>query len=126
MGYYNEVVFHRVVPNFLVQFGIAKDYQTRTDAADIAIWDDFLENIPFEPGFVSYAGSGPDSRTSEIFIVMPNTSPAQLDKFGENSWETPFGFVEGDLSILNKIYSGYGDMVSSFSVPALIDASKSY
>jgi homoserine O-acetyltransferase len=112
-GYYNGVVFNRVVPKFLIQFGIAKDYQTRVDARDIAIWDDFDNNIPFEPGFLSYAGSGHDSRTSEIFIAMPGASKEQLARFGENSWETPFGFVEGDLSVLNKIYSGYGDMVRS-------------
>jgi hypothetical protein len=43
---------------------------------------------------------------------MPGAPQAQLERFGENDWETPFGFVEGDLSVLNKIYSGYGDMVS--------------
>ena len=112
MGFYDGVAFNRVVPQFLIQFGIAKDYETRTDASDTAIWDDFVEDIPFEAGFVSYAGSGPDSRTSEIFIVMPDASDEQLERFGENSWETPFGFVEGDLSVLHKIYSGYGDMVS--------------
>lgn len=112
MGYYNEVVFNRVVPQFLIQFGIAKDYELRTEVSDIAIWDDYDEGIEFEPGFISYAGSGPDSRTAEIFIVMPNASTDQLERFGENAWETPFGFVEGDLSVLSKIYSGYGDMVS--------------
>merc|ERR1712127_823118 len=48
----------------------------------------------------------------EIFIVMPGASPEQREKFGENSWETPFALIEGDVgkSGLNKIYSGYGDM----------------
>ena len=29
-----------------------------------------------------------------------------------NAWETPFGFVEGDLGVLKRIYSGYGDKVN--------------
>jgi len=41
---------------------------------------------------------------------MPGASQEQLDYFGENSWETPFAVVQGDLEILTKIYSGYGDM----------------
>ena len=79
---------------------------------EVAIWDDYDPSIGFEPGFVSYAGSGPDSRTAEIFVVMPGASQEQLERFGENAWETPFGFVEGDLGVLKRIYSGYGDMVS--------------
>jgi hypothetical protein len=59
-------------------------------------------------------GSGHDSRTTEIFIVMPGTPQEQLDYFGENSWETPFGIVVGDAEhrVLTEIYSGYGDMSS--------------
>jgi len=98
------------VPNFLIQFGIGKDFKHRRDVSETAIWDDYDNEIKFEPGFISYAGSGPDSRTAELFIVMPDTPQAQLESFGQNDWETPFGFVEGDLSVLSKIYSGYGDM----------------
>eukprot|EP00804_Cyclotella_cryptica_P015136 CCRYP_000687-RA/>CCRYP_000687-RA protein AED:0.30 eAED:0.30 QI:184/1/1/1/1/1/2/464/280 len=117
MGYYDGVVFNRVVPKFLTQFGIGTDYETRTRVREYTIWDDFDARIAFEPGFVSYAGSGPDSRTAEIFIVMPGASQEQLARFGENAWETPFGFVEGDVENgpLSKIYSGYGDMVSLLS-----------
>ena len=111
-GYYNGVVFNRVVPKFLIQFGIAREYEFRMEGRKYPIWDDFDIGIKFEPGYVSYAGSGHDSRATEIFIAMPGASEEQLRRFGENSWETPFGFVEGDLSVLSKIYSGYGDMVS--------------
>lgn len=114
MGIYNGVVFNRVVPKFLTQFGIPKDSTVRKEAGEISIWDDFNHKIPFEPGYVSFAGSGFDSRTTELFIAMPGVSKAQLERFGENSWETPIGFVEGDLKVLEKIYSGYGDMVSLF------------
>ena len=111
-GYYDGVVFNRVVPKFLTQFGIAKDYATRTKAREITLWDDFPEGIKFEPGTVSFAGSGHDSRTTEIFIVMPGASQHQLDAFGQNSWETPFAIIEGDVenSALTKLYDGYGDM----------------
>jgi len=112
-GYYDGVAFNRVVPNFLTQFGIAVDPAIRNNWGERTIIDDFPRpDIPFQPGYLSYAGSGPDSRTTEIFIVMPGVDDEQLDYFGENSWETPFGMLEGNVeeSALTKIYSGYGDM----------------
>mmetsp|Transcript_19967 Transcript_19967/g.29612 ORF Transcript_19967/g.29612 Transcript_19967/m.29612 type:complete len:314 (-) Transcript_19967:100-1041(-) len=111
-GYYDGVAFNRVVPNFLTQFGIAKDFLTRTREKELTLWDDFPKGVKFEPGTISFAGSGHDSRTTEIFIVMPGATQQQLDKFGENTWETPFAVIEGDVekSALKKIYSGYGDM----------------
>ena len=112
-NYYNGVAFNRVVPGFLTQFGIAKDYNMRMERRDDKIWDDFpIEGMRFEPGFISFAGSGFDSRTTEIFIVDPAASEEQLRAFGANTWETPFAVIAGDVraSAVPKIYSGYGDM----------------
>lgn len=111
-GYYDGVALNRVVPNFLTQFGIAKDYATRTQERELTMWDDFPKDIKFAPGVMSFAGNGHDSRTTEVFIVMPGIKQRNLDKLGENSWETPFAIIEGDVekSALKKIYSGYGDM----------------
>mmetsp|Transcript_8344 Transcript_8344/g.18059 ORF Transcript_8344/g.18059 Transcript_8344/m.18059 type:complete len:356 (-) Transcript_8344:181-1248(-) len=118
--YYDGVALNRVVPQFLLQFGIASDYDTRMLWEDPPIVDDLpIANTQFRPGYVSFAGSGADSRTAEIFVVMPGTEQEQLDYFGENSWETPFGMMEGvDVeeedggggTVLDEIYDGYGDM----------------
>ena len=111
-GYYDGVALNRVVKQFLVQFGIAKDHETKMKWDEMNILDDAPDNHQFEPGFISFAGNGPDSRTTEIFIVMPGASREQLDSFGENSWETPFAYLinaEED-GVLSEIYSGYGDM----------------
>lgn len=123
--YYDGVVFNRVVPNFLTQFGIAKDYATRTKERELTIWDDFPKGIKFEPGMLSFAGSGHDSRTTEIFVVMPGVSEEQAAKFGANSWEVPFAVIDGDVnkSALPKIYSEYGDMPPFANGP---DSSKIY
>jgi cyclophilin family peptidyl-prolyl cis-trans isomerase len=110
-GYYDGVALNRVVPQFLIQFGIARDVELRRAHRDESpiLDDEASEDTKFEPGYVSYAGSGPDSRTTEVFIVMPDTDEEQLEYFGTNSWETPFGYVQ-DVGILTKIFSGYGDM----------------
>lgn len=108
--YYDGVAFNRVVPKFLTQFGIAKDYETRTEWESRPILDDFRE-MRFEPGYIAFAGNGPDSRTTEIFIVMPGTEKEQLEYFGTNSWEAPFAVISNpEKSVLRNFYSGYGDM----------------
>jgi len=109
--YYDGVVLNRVVPKFLTQFGIAADYAVRTAERDVKMWDDFPRDVKFEPGFMSFSGSGPDGRTTEIFAVMPGVSDVQLSRFGENPWEVPFAYVDNvESSALTRIYSGYGDM----------------
>ena len=84
-------------PGFLAQFGIGADAASaaRWRAAPIA--DDAPgRSPPFEPGFVSYAGSGPDSRTAEIFVALSPAHAATLRNFGTNPWETPFARLRAD------------------------------
>lgn len=110
-NYFDGCGLNRVVKEFLTQFGIGADYELRTEYETANIKDDVPKGIAFQPGYMSYAGSGPDSRSSEVFIVMPDTGEAQLAYFGkENSWETPFGFVEPEsMSTVAQWYE-YGDM----------------
>jgi len=117
MGYYNGVALNRVVPGFLTQFGIGADFAQRTKYRQEAFRDDIVNNIPFSPGVMSFAGSGPDSRTTEVFIVMPNTSQAQLDYFGENPWETPFAYIENVETTPVATFHAYGDMPPNGSGP---------
>lgn len=96
--YLDGTALNRVVPNFLTQFGISANYEMRNVAREANIYDDPSVGIAFEEGTMSFAGSGPDSRTTEIFVVMPGTPQHQLDHFGTNSWETPFAKVLGNIA----------------------------
>eukprot|EP00751_Fragilariopsis_kerguelensis_P015366 CAMPEP_0170761074 /NCGR_PEP_ID=MMETSP0733-20121128/1950_1 /TAXON_ID=186038 /ORGANISM="Fragilariopsis kerguelensis, Strain L26-C5" /LENGTH=355 /DNA_ID=CAMNT_0011100979 /DNA_START=137 /DNA_END=1204 /DNA_ORIENTATION=- len=115
---FDGCALNRVVTRFLTQFGISRDFPLRTKYRTNSIVDDAVtdtassSNIPFQPGYMSYAGSGPHSRTTEVFVVMPDTPPHQLDAFGENSWETPFGYIETKYldEVVSKWYADYGDM----------------
>mmetsp|Transcript_22446 Transcript_22446/g.47434 ORF Transcript_22446/g.47434 Transcript_22446/m.47434 type:complete len:353 (+) Transcript_22446:37-1095(+) len=117
-GYFDGCALNRVVPNFLTQFGIGKVYEQRTVMRTLSIPDDPhpprhpvpADDLRFKPGYMSFAGNGYDSRSNEVFIVMPGTNDEQLEYFGVNSWETPFGFVEPEsLDVVSKWYQ-YGDM----------------
>jgi cyclophilin family peptidyl-prolyl cis-trans isomerase len=113
-GHYDGSAFHRAVPSLVTQFGIARDHAVRTRERSIAVRDDHDRGrvIKFEPGYLSFAGSGADSRSTEVFVVNPGVGEAELGRFGDNSWETPFGHLIGDVDDgpLTRIYSGYGDM----------------
>lgn len=122
-GYYDGVVFHRSMPDFVTQFGIARDYDVRTRERKNAMQDDDdaasrRGDIKFERGYLSFAGYGPNSRSTEVFVVNAGVSESELGKFGDNRWERPFGHIivavgddaDDDDGALSRIYSGYGDM----------------
>jgi cyclophilin family peptidyl-prolyl cis-trans isomerase len=109
--YLDGCALNRVVPKFLTQLGIGAEYEQRTQWRHRNIPDDSPRKVPFQPGTMAYAGSGPNSRSTEFFIVMPDTPQSQLDYFGTNPWETPFGFVHPD-DVVNTVgtWHAYGDM----------------
>lgn len=106
------VAMNRVVPNFLAQFGIPADHDAATFWRSNSIPDDPKQTIPFDAGYIAFAGSGPDSRSSEMFFVMPDTPKHQLEHFGTNPWETPFAVVDPHhvREVLHKLINEYGDM----------------
>eukprot|EP00568_Trieres_chinensis_P012147 CAMPEP_0183300898 /NCGR_PEP_ID=MMETSP0160_2-20130417/7173_1 /TAXON_ID=2839 ORGANISM="Odontella Sinensis, Strain Grunow 1884" /NCGR_SAMPLE_ID=MMETSP0160_2 /ASSEMBLY_ACC=CAM_ASM_000250 /LENGTH=287 /DNA_ID=CAMNT_0025463399 /DNA_START=20 /DNA_END=883 /DNA_ORIENTATION=+ len=107
-GFYDNSHFFRVVPGFLVQFGMS--YTNSQDLREIAketIPDDPKASPPvsFEEGTVSFAGGGKDSRTSQLFI-----SYSKSRSLGTQMWETPIGEVIEGMQNVHNFYSGYGDM----------------
>jgi cyclophilin family peptidyl-prolyl cis-trans isomerase len=111
-GHYNGVALNRVVPNFLTQFGISPDYEARTRMRTNRIKDDYVHDppIPFIQGSMAFAGSGPDSRTTEVFIVATGTTQMQLNHFGANPWETPFALIDDVQNTPVQNWYSYGDM----------------
>eukprot|EP00532_Pseudo-nitzschia_australis_P000528 CAMPEP_0168195144 /NCGR_PEP_ID=MMETSP0139_2-20121125/19669_1 /TAXON_ID=44445 /ORGANISM="Pseudo-nitzschia australis, Strain 10249 10 AB" /LENGTH=306 /DNA_ID=CAMNT_0008118919 /DNA_START=203 /DNA_END=1123 /DNA_ORIENTATION=+ len=79
-NYYNCAALFRVVPNFVVQLGIASD-PFQTAKWDTPIPDDpVLEGVSNTVGMVSFATSGPDTRTTQIFVNTVDN--ARLDEMG--------------------------------------------
>lgn len=95
-GFYNGAAFFRVVPDFVLQFGIA------ALPAETKKWD---TTIPDDPVLVSntnwtvtYATAGPDTRTTQLFINYVNNS--RLDESGF----APFGrVISGFETALNVV-----------------------
>ena len=101
-GYYDDSRFYRVVPNYIAQFGIAGD------PAISQIWR--KQTIPDDPvrqsnirGFIGYAMTGPDTRSTQAYISLRDNSRLDFQGFA------PFGKVVEGMEIVDKLHSGYGE-----------------
>jgi homoserine O-acetyltransferase len=102
-GYYDNSRFFRVVPGRWVQFGISGDPKTAEEWRRRGIPDDPLIQHNTR-GFVAFANTGPDTRSTEVYINTGDNT--RNDK--ENGF-APFGQVVEGMDIVEKLYSGYGE-----------------
>lgn len=70
-GYYDGLIFHRVIQDFMIQTGDPEG----TGMGGESIWgepfeDEFSENHPHRKGALSMANSGPSTNGSQFFIVQ--------------------------------------------------------
>jgi cyclophilin family peptidyl-prolyl cis-trans isomerase len=100
-GYYNGARFFRVVPRFVVQFGLAAKPSV-TKKLDKAIKDDPVTQTN-RTGSLAFATMGPNTRTAQIFINL--VSNQRLDSQGF----APFAQVIEGMDVVEHLYSGYGE-----------------
>jgi peptidyl-prolyl cis-trans isomerase A (cyclophilin A) len=104
--FYDGVRLFRVLPGFVVQFGISPNPAVARAWAHATIPDDPVRHRN-TPGTISFASAGPNTRTTQVFV---NTgSNTFLDSHGF----APFGVVTSDTTALQKLYSGYGEQASN-------------
>ena len=109
IGYFQDIAFFRAVDNFMVQFGIHGDPKVSAHWRAAPIKDDAQGKASNEEGYITFATSGPNSRTVQMFINYKNN--AGLDRQGF----TPFGKVTSGMDIVKSLYKGYGDAPSPYN-----------
>jgi cyclophilin family peptidyl-prolyl cis-trans isomerase len=101
-GFYDECRFFRVVPGFVVQFGINGD-PAEHSAASQAIPDEPVKRSNTK-GTLAFAKSGPNTRTTQLFINL-NDNSGSLDPQDFPA----FAIVVEGLENIEKINSEYGE-----------------
>lgn len=100
-GFYDDCRFFRVVRGFMVQFGINGNPSTQQG------WERSLRDDPAKKsnrrGYMTFAMSGRDSRTTQVFINFVDN--AFLDSQGFS----PFGEVIEGMDNVDKINAEYGE-----------------
>ena len=97
-GYYNGLIFHRVIKGFMIQGGDP----TGTGRGGSSVWgkpfeDEFNSNIQFDsPGIVAMANAGAGTNGSQFFITYQDNS--QL-----SSNYTVWGHVTKGLDIVKAV-----------------------
>ncbi|MDZ7818018.1 MAG: peptidylprolyl isomerase [Aliarcobacter sp.] len=97
-GYYNGLIFHRVIKDFMIQGGDP----TGTGMGGESIWgkpfnDEFAPNAVFDKaGILAMANAGPNTNGSQFFITTVPT-------YWLNGRHTIFGFVTQGFDIVKKI-----------------------
>jgi len=101
-GFFTDASFFRVVPNFIVQFGIPASPVVANVWQNANIKDDPVKQSNKKNNIV-FATAGPNTRTTQLFINLQDN--AMLDRQGF----APFGTVTEGADLVAQLYSGYGD-----------------
>jgi cyclophilin family peptidyl-prolyl cis-trans isomerase len=102
IGYFSGVRFFRMMPGFIVQFGIHGDPAVNAAWSKATIPDDPM-TVPNAKGTIAFAAAGPNSRATQLFISTGDNERA-LD--GQRIF-APLGRVVGGLEIVDSLYSEY-------------------
>lgn len=121
-GFFNGCSFFRVLPGFVVQFGLSGNVTRQHE------WD-LRGHLPDEKhietpdwnarGTLAFVNSGPNSRGTQVFINYDDNHP--LDAKGGQA-PVPFGRVVAGMTSLSQVFSGYRERPKQASIRARGDA----
>ena len=107
-GFYNELKFHRVIPNFMIQGGCPNGVGNGGPGYNIKC-EVNADKQYHDRGVLSMAHAGRDTGGSQFFICHNRQGVAHLD--GNH---TCFGKVVDGLDVIDAI--SQGDLINSISI----------
>jgi cyclophilin family peptidyl-prolyl cis-trans isomerase len=93
-GFYDGVIFHRIIPDFMIQGG---DPTGTGRGGPGYTFEDELNDHKVERGALAMANAGPNTNGSQFFIVTTESAPWLDGK------HTVFGRVTGGMDVVDAI-----------------------
>ena len=93
-GFYDGLIFHRVIPDFMIQAGCPRG--DGTGGPGYSFEDEFNDH-PVARGYLAMANAGPNTNGSQFFIVTIDAAPWLDGK------HTVFGRVTSGQDVADRI-----------------------
>jgi cyclophilin family peptidyl-prolyl cis-trans isomerase len=104
-GYYDNTIFHRVIPGFMVQGGgLTADMKDKREGQRPPIKNESSNGLRNDTGTLAMARtSAPDSATSQFFINVKDNAFLNKDSAPDKVGYAVFGKVVDGLDVVKKI-----------------------
>lgn len=100
-GFYNGLIFHRVIPQFMIQGGCPEG--TGSGGPGYSIKDEFHKDLSNVRGTIAMANRGPNTGGSQWFINVVDNCYLDFDKKPYSSAHPVFGKVVEGMEIVDAI-----------------------
>ncbi|HUS99101.1 MAG TPA: peptidylprolyl isomerase [Candidatus Thermoplasmatota archaeon] len=100
-GFYDGLIFHRVIPQFMIQGGCPK--RNGTGGLGYSINDEFHKDLSNVRGTIAMANSGPNTGGSQWFINIVDNCYLDFDKKPYTSAHPVFGKVIEGMDVVDAI-----------------------
>jgi peptidyl-prolyl cis-trans isomerase A (cyclophilin A) len=118
-GFFTNAAFFRVVPNFMVQFGLSANPAVNKAWQNANMIDDPVKQSN-KRGYITFARTGaPNSRSTQLYINYKDN--LFLDPPSQQGF-APFGMVTDGMDVVEKINSQYGERPDQGQITAEGDA----
>jgi len=105
-GFYDGQRLFRVIPGFVVQWGISGAPKISKAWQHATIRDDPVRHTNAR-GTIDFADAGPNTRTTQVFVNLGANTNLDASGFA------PFGVVTSGFGTLQHLYHGYGESPSN-------------
>ena len=122
-GYYDGVIFHRIIKDFMIQGGDP----TGTGMGGESIYgesfeDEFSEELYNVRGALSMANAGPNTNDSQFFIVQNQHLPYSKKEIARGGWPEPIAEIyaeQGGTPHLDRRHTVFGQLADEASYEVL-------